>query len=181
MLVLPILLWLGYKEIKSQLQQPQAILVLGGSTAALEREQFAAVFARQYPDLPIWISGGSPKIYTERVFVKARIDPSRLHLDYRAVDTVTNFTTLIDDFEARGIKKIYLITSDYHMRRAQIIGEIILGSRGIDFKPVVVPSERSPESIEKAIRDGARSVLWVITGRTGSSLSKKIESRGAGE
>ncbi|WP_346016570.1 YdcF family protein [Chroococcidiopsis sp. CCMEE 29] len=169
MLVLPMLLWLGYKEIKSQLEQPQAILVLGGST---QREKFAAEFARQYPDLPIWISGGSPKEYAQKLFAKAGIDSSRLHLDYRAVDTVTNFTTLVDQFQARGIKKIYLITSDYHMRRARIIGEIVLGSRGIEFQPISVPSESSPEPIKKAIRDGARAVFWVATGYTGSTLTK---------
>lgn len=174
MLVLPIVLWLGYKQIKSQLQQPQAIFVLGGST---EREKFASEFARQYPDIPIWVSGGSPKGYAERLFAKAGIAPSRLNLDYRAVDTVTNFTTLVDELEARGIKSVYLITSDYHMRRARIIGEIVLGSRGIEFKPVSVPSERSPEPIEKAVRDGARAVLWVATGRTGSTWSKKLNQR----
>ena len=175
-LLLLIFLWLGYKEIKSNLQQPQAVLVLGGSTSALEREKFATKFALQYPDLPIWISGGSPnQKYVEWVFAKAGVDRSRLHLDYQAVDTVTNFTTLVDEFQTRGIDNIYLITSDYHMRRAQIIGEIVLGSRGIEFQPIAVPSKRSPEPIEKALRDGARAVFWVITGRTGSTLSQKLE------
>ncbi len=149
------------------MEQPQAILVLGGST---QREKFAAQFARQHPDIPIWISSGSPKGYAERVFAKAGVDQSRLHLDYRAVDTVTNFTTLVEELRARSIKSIYLITSDYHMRRACVIGEIVLGSRGIDFKPVSAPSERSPESIEKAIRDGARAWLWLTTGHTGAKL-----------
>ena len=170
MLVLPMLLWWGYKEIKSQLETPQAILVLGGST---QREKFAAQFAQQNPDIPIWISGGTPKSYAQKVFAKAGIESSRLHLDYKAVDTVTNFTTLVDEFQARGIKKLYLITSDYHMRRAQVIGQIVLGSRGIDFTPVAVPSERSPEPVNKAVRDGARAMLWVVTGHTGSTLTKK--------
>ena len=170
MLVLPMLLWWGYKEIKSQLETPQAILVLGGST---QREKFAAQFAQQNPDIPIWISGGTPKSYAQKLFVKAGIESSRLHLDYKAVDTVTNFTTLVDEFQARGIKKLYLITSDYHMRRAQVIGQIVLGSRGINFTPVAVPSERSPEPVNKAVRDGARAMLWVVTGHTGSTLTKK--------
>ena len=165
-LSLAIVLWLGYKEIKSQFEPPQAMLVLGGGT---QREKFAAELARRYPDLPIWISGGTPRSYAERVFARAGIDRSRLHLDYQAVDTVTNFTTLVDKFQARGINSVLLITSDYHMRRARIIGEIVLGSRGIDFKPVSVPSKRSPEPIEKAIRDGARALLWVTTGHTGAS------------
>lgn len=171
-IALPLLMWLGYKEVKSQVVQPQAVLVLGGSTARLEREKFTADFARKNPNLPIWITGGSPKKTTERVFAKAGVDPRRLHLDYEAVDTVTNFTTLVDDLEKRGIKSVYLITSDYHMRRACVIGEIVLGSRGIIFKPVSVPSERSPEPIEKSVRDGARALVWMTTGYTGADEVK---------
>ena len=76
MLVLAIMLWLGYKGVNIQLEQPQAIFVLGGST---QREKFAAQFARQYPNLPIWVSGGSPKAYAEPVFTKAGIDRNRLN------------------------------------------------------------------------------------------------------
>lgn len=168
-ILLIVFLW-SYKEIKAQFQQPQAILVLGGS---IQREKFAAQFARQHPNLPIWISGGTPKDYAQRLFTNAGINRSRLHLDYRAVDTVTNFTTLVDEFKARGISEIYLITSDDHMRRAQIIGTIVLGSRGIAFQPVSVPSMRSPESLDKALRDGARALLWVATGHTGATLPGK--------
>ncbi len=166
------MLWWGYKEIKTHLVPPQAILVLGGSE---QREWFAADVARQDPNLPIWISSGSPRSYVYKIFAKAGIGRDRLQLDYKAVDTVTNFTTLVDEFQARGIKKLYLITSDYHMRRAQIIGQIVLGSRGIEFVPIAVPSERSPESIDKAVRDGARAMLWVITGHTGSTLFKQLK------
>ena len=171
--VLPLLMWLGYKEIKSQISQPQAVLVLGGSTKNLEREKFTADFAKKHPNLPIWISGGSPPRSTQKVFARAGVDPDRLHLDYEAVDTVTNFTTLVDDLQARGIRSVYLITSDFHMRRACVIGEIVLGSRGIKFKAVPVPTPKaSAEPIEKTFRDGARAILWVATGYTGAEESK---------
>jgi len=171
-LALPVLLWMGYKQVRS-LETPQAVLVLGGSSSELERERVAAKLALQYPDLPIWVSSGSTnENYVTRVFAKAGISPQRLHLDYQAKDTVTNFTTLVDDFQVRGIKRIYLVTSDYHMRRARLTGEIILGSRGIDLQPVIVPSKKAPETRKKALRDGARAVLWVMTGHTGSTLAK---------
>jgi uncharacterized SAM-binding protein YcdF (DUF218 family) len=159
----------GIHQVHHWLQRPDAVLVLGG---APDREVFAAAFAREHPDLPIWVSSGSNPEYTEWVFSEAGISPDRLHLDYRAGDTVTNFTTLVDDFKAQGMDSIYVITSDYHMRRAKIIGEIVLGSRGIDFKPIAVPSEREPETLSKAIRDGARAMLWVMTGSTGESIGQ---------
>lgn len=167
------MLWWGYQEMHTKFVQPQAILVLGGSTSKLERETFTADFARKYPRLPIWISGGSPPRVTRRVFVNAGIDTKRLHLDYRANNTVENFTTLVDDLEKSGIKSVYLITSDYHMRRARVIGEIVLGSRGIDFKPVPVPSKKSSEPIEKSIRDGVRAIVWVATGFTATEEFQK--------
>uniref|UniRef100_UPI0025B58255 YdcF family protein n=1 Tax=Trichocoleus desertorum TaxID=1481672 RepID=UPI0025B58255 len=173
MLVLPVVLWVGYREIRSYFQQPQAVLVLGG---APEREVFAAEFAREHPQVSVWISSGSNPEYTEWAFSEAGIDPERVIIDREAVDTVTNFTTLVDKFKAEGIESVYLITSDYHMRRARVIGEIVLGSRGIDFKPISVPSGQAPESLEKAVRDGARAVLWVATGRTGSRLSHLLNT-----
>ncbi|WP_038021104.1 YdcF family protein [Synechocystis sp. PCC 7509] len=163
---------MGYKQIRS-LETPQAVLVLGGSSTKLERERVAAKLALQYPDLPIWVSSGSTnKKYVTRVFANTGISSQRLHLDYQAKDTVTNFTTLVDDFQALGIKRIYVVTSDYHMRRARLVGEIVLGSRGIDLQPVVVPTQLVPETRSKALRDGVRAVLWVITGHTGSTLAK---------
>lgn len=178
-LVLPMVLWLGYKQIRS-LQKPQAVLMLGGSTPALEREKFTAKFARQHPNLPVWISSGGPgnyDNYVKKLFARAGVDSHRLYLDNQAVDTVTNFTTLADELKAKGIDSIYLITSDYHMRRAQIIGEIVLGSRGIIVKPVAVPSDNTPEPIEKSIRDAARAILWVTTGSTGSNFNYLLHRR----
>ncbi|NJL22376.1 MAG: YdcF family protein [Leptolyngbyaceae cyanobacterium SM1_3_5] len=160
---------MGYDQIRGWLDRPQAILVLGGSP---DREVFAADFALDHPDLPIWVSSGSNPEYADAVFADAGIDPQRIHLDYEAIDTVTNFTTLVDQFKAQGIDNIYLVTSDFHMRRARVIGTIVLGSRGIDFEPIAIPSDRPPESIDKAIRDGARAVLWVTTGQTGSEIGE---------
>lgn len=170
-MVLLLLFGFGFKQVESLWHHPDAVLVLGG---AAERERFAAEFAKQHPDLPVWVSSGSNPEYAEWVFTQAGIDRDRLHLDYRAVDTVTNFTTLADYFKQSRIRSVYLITSDYHMARAQVIGEIVLGSRGINFHPVAVPSGRSPEPITKVVRDAARAMLWVATGETGSHLADRF-------
>lgn len=166
------LAWVGQSELKAKVRNPEAILVLGGST---EREQHAATMARQHPDLDVWVSSGSNPEYAEWLFHNADISRDRLHLDYQAVDTVTNFTTLVDDLQAAGIQSVYLVTSDYHMRRATIIGQIVLGSRDIAFRPIVVPSaEAHPETLLRSFRDGARAIFWVFTGRTGSTWGQAI-------
>ena len=107
---------------------PQAIFVLGGDQ---DREIAAARLARQYPELDIWISTGSSKEKVSKIFTEAEIPLSRLHLDYRAVDTVTNFTTMVKVFQKQNIKHVYLLTSGFHMRRATAIACLVLGSRGI--------------------------------------------------
>ena len=155
--------YIGYKEVKSYLVQPEALFVLGGHE---EREKFAAELAQQYPELPIWVSSGSPQQYVKKIFAARGINSDRIHLDYQASDTVTNFTTLVDELKAQGIDSVYLITSANHMTRARIIGEIVFGSHGILLKPIPVPSESPPEPIEKSIRDGARAILWLTTGHT---------------
>jgi len=159
----------GYRQIASWFVQPEVILVLGGEP---EREKFAVEFARSHPTTKIWVSSGSPEEYTEMLFDKAGIARNRLHIDRRALDTVTNFTTLVDEFNHQGIDSIYLVTSDDHMRRAQVVGEVVFGSRGIIIKPLPLNSGREPEPVVKSVRDGTRAIVWLFTGLTGASLLK---------
>ncbi len=167
LVVLPLVVWFGVRAVRIHFEQPDAILVLGGSP---EREKFTADFAKEHPHLPIWISSGTPRDYAEWVFSETGVSLERLNLDYEATDTVTNFTSLADRLKEKGITSVYLVTSDYHMRRARVIGEIVLGSRGIHMKPVTVPSGQAEEPLSKAVRDGGRALLWVMTGHTGSTL-----------
>lgn len=156
---------MGYREVENTWIEPQAIFVLGGEE---EREIFGAKFAHTHPNLPVWISSGAPPKYAHRVFNKAGVAPENLHLDYQAIDTVTNFTTLVDRFESKGITSVYLVTSDDHIQRARAIGEIVFGSRGIKVKPVTFASGRPVEPLRKTVRDGFRSLLWLATGYAGS-------------
>ncbi|USR93163.1 YdcF family protein [Phormidium yuhuli AB48] len=168
--------WGGFRLYLRWTRVPQAVLVLGGSP---EREVFAADFARTHPELEVWVSGGSNPEYAEWVFAEAGIPRQRFYLNYDAVDTVTNFTTLVDKLRSQEIRSVYLITSDYHMRRASAIGEIVLGSRDISFRPVSIPSEFAPEPIDKSIRDGVRALVWLATGYTGSTLRERFQPYGS--
>lgn len=150
---------------------PQAILTLGGGP---DREQFTAQFAQIYPSLEIWVSSGTPPEKAREIFQAAGIPNTRVYIDRRAVDTVTNFTSLVKDFKKRNFHHLYLITSDFHMPRAKAIATFVLGSQGIAFTPVSVPSDKPPESWLRILRDSGRALLWVVTGRTGASLNPKF-------
>ncbi|MCL1470630.1 YdcF family protein [Argonema antarcticum] len=156
-----------------QAPQPQAILTLGGG---IEREIFTGEFALGHPTLEIWVSTGTPPEVAAGIFRAYNIPDSRLHIDRRAVDTVTNFTTLIADFKSRQIKHLYVITSAYHMPRAKAIATLILGSQGIAFTPVSIPSGEAPESWQRILRDIGRSLVWIVTGHTGASLDRILEA-----
>ncbi len=162
-------LWFGWRELENSWIKPDAIFVLGGET---EREKFAARLAGKHPKLPVWVSGGAPVGYAKKVFAKENVDLQRLHVDRNAVDTVTNFTTMVETLKQAKVKSVYLVTSDDHMSRSRLIGEIIFGSRGIAVKPVSFVSNRPDESWQKVIRDGGRSIFWIFTGKTGAHWIK---------
>ncbi|MBK1987120.1 YdcF family protein [Sphaerospermopsis aphanizomenoides BCCUSP55] len=154
-----------------QTPHPQAILTLGGGP---EREKFTAQFAKNHPNLDIWVSTGILPAQAFAIFQAVDIPIQRIHLDYRAVDTVTNFTTLVNDFRQRHIQHIYLITSDFHIPRAKTIATLVLGSQGITFTSISIPSQRPRESIFPIVRDSGRSLLWIVSGRTGASFNPRF-------
>ena len=153
---------------------PQAIFVLGGDS---QRMEFAAHFWRSHKDLDIWVSDSNSSLdYDRLIFERFGVPDERLRLDGRATDTVTNFTTLSEDFVENKIHHIYLITSDYHIRRARAIASIVLGSQGIVVTPVAVPSsDHKSESLLRVLRDCGRSLLWIVFGRTGAGLNPKLK------
>ncbi|AFZ44946.1 protein of unknown function DUF218 [Halothece sp. PCC 7418] len=146
-----------------QSPQPQAIFVPGGGKS---RDRAAAKLAQAHPKLPIWISSSSAPEWTNDYFQEVGISLSRLHLDYCAVDTVTNFTCLVDQLKANQIQHVYLLTSDFHLPRAQVIAFFIFGSRNIAVTPISIPSEKSSEPWFSTFRDSIRSMVWILTGRS---------------
>jgi hypothetical protein len=145
------------------LPPPQMILVLGGD---VERERVAAELAER-DGLPVLVSGGSNPEYAHWLFGRRGLDQGRVQLDYRATDTLTNFTSIVDDLRRAKVRHVLLVTSSDHMERAMLVGRLVAGSRGIGLTPVEVPCGElcTPEGWRKVWGDGARAALWVLTGR----------------
>ncbi|BAY83946.1 hypothetical protein NIES267_34400 [Calothrix parasitica NIES-267] len=158
-----------------QAATPQAIFVLGGD---FERTKFAGEFWQSRKDLDIWVSDFRWNLDRQRqILKKFGVSDEQLHLDGAATDTVTNFTTLVDDFVDADLQHIYLITSDYHMRRSRVIASVVLGSRGVVVTPIAVDSGRDEdESLMRVVRDVARSLLWIVSGKTGASLNPRLRT-----
>ena len=158
---------------RRQQPEPQAILLLDGNDA---RIAFGATFARLHPDLPVWISGDCilrPAV--RQAFVRAGVADGRVSYDLRATDTLTHFTTLVEDYDERDVQHVYVVTSDYHMLRARMIAALVFGSRGIAITPVAEPADYpNQESWWKNGRDAARSLLWLGTGLTGAQFNPRL-------
>ena len=168
---------IGLKQqwARAQAPDPQAILVLGGGTG---REEAAAQLAASQPDLAVWVSSGDrDPTTTYAMFRQAGVSPNRVYLDYQATDTVTNFTTLVSQLQQQGHQHVYVVTSDFHVPRARVIGTLVLGHHTITFTPIAVPSDYPPEPWLKIVRDGGRSLLWILTGRTGSRVGQRLQEQ----
>jgi len=142
----------------------QLILVLGGDA---DRERVAAHLARS-DGLPVVVSGGTNPEYATWLFREREgLPANQVRLDYRARDTLTNFTSLVDDLHQARIRHALLVTSTDHMARALLVGRIVAGSRGIHLTPVAVPcgSACVTESRAKIWGDGLRAAVWVLSGR----------------
>ena len=93
---------------------------------------------------------------------------SQVTIDWSAVDTVTNFSTVAPLLRSRGVREVVLLTSGYHLRRAELCGRIMLGSEGISVVgTLAAPADADPppaESLLLVLRDAARAVLYALTG-----------------
>ena len=145
------------------LPPPQLVFVLGGD---VERERVGAEVA-QRDGLPVIVSGGSNPEYAHWLFRGRGLDDSRVLLDYRATDTLSNFTSVVDDLKRAKIRHVLLVTSSDHMDRALMVGRVVAGSRGIGLTPLAVPCGNRcfPEDWRKVWGDGLRAALWVVSGR----------------
>ena len=157
------LIWLSRGLWQPPLPQPQLILVLGGD---VERERVAGDLARR-DGLPVLVSGGSNPEYAHWLFDRQGVDAGRVQLDYRATDTLSNFTSVVDELRRAKVRHVLLVTSSDHMERALLVGRLVAGSRGIGLTPVAVPcwDRCRPENWRKVWGDGLRAALWVVTGR----------------
>lgn len=158
------LLWLSRGWWWPRPPEPQMILVLGGDK---DRELAAAQLARR-DGLPVVVSGGTNPEYAHWIFEERQGLPAgQVQLDYRARDTLGNFTSLVDDLRRARVRHALLVTSSDHMERALLVGRIVAGSRGIQLTPLPVPcgSLCVQESRRKIWGDGLRAALWVLTGR----------------
>ncbi len=161
-----------YRKTILNKESPQLILVLGGD---VDREHIGVSLASKL-NLPLIVSGGSNPEHAEWLIKKSALDSWQVKFDYRAKDTLGNFTSIVDELLSKNINHIIVITSTDHLPRALIVGKIIAGSRGINLTsiPVSCANRCKKESLEKIFIDLIRAVIWVTTGKDVKELTKQV-------
>ena len=152
-----------YRQALTNGKPPQLILVLGGD---VDREHLGIRLARDL-NLPLVVSGGSNLEYAQWLVREVGIPLSQVQLDYRAKDTLGNFTSLVDELRLKGIQHVLLVTSEDHLPRSMAVGHVVAGSRGIRLTGISVScaNQCREEGLRKRISDWLRAWAWVATGR----------------
>mmetsp|Transcript_23970 Transcript_23970/g.44476 ORF Transcript_23970/g.44476 Transcript_23970/m.44476 type:complete len:199 (+) Transcript_23970:572-1168(+) len=137
-------------------------LVLGGS---VDRERRCVGQAAQ-PKRPVWLSGPALTENCLAVCAAAGCSKDWLLVDYQALDTLSNFTSLVDAMKEHNFGEVIIVTSRNHIDRALAIAEVVLVRyAGIRIgKPIIVePSDNEPKETEwHLLRDRVRAWLWYL-------------------
>ena len=185
--------------LRARPEPPQCVLVLGGCK---ERELEAARMfgAAAVPSARMLLLSSGAASLSE---LQAAAAPAAAHtvlVDRRAVDTVTNFTTVARSLAAAGVTSVACATAREHCSRALAVGTLVLGAEGESLcgsnaaclLSTVVPvrpracvattgleasalpvesHEALAEGWLRTLRDVGRALLWLLSGLHGGSLN----------
>lgn len=139
------------------------ILELGGNPARLYR---VIELARQYPDAKVIISSEGSPDHVVGLLRGAGIPDDRFILDFKAWDTVTNFTHTLQLAKSYAPGIIYVVTDQFHMKRAMAIATAVYFLSGMRIipSPYMGSEPHDPEDPKYVRDDRFRAWLWRLTG-----------------
>lgn len=156
-------IWLVFTTITlvSASSKPvDTFFVLGGS---IRREMYVAKLTKQYPQVRVLISGGSPDVCIWLIFQREVAAMANVWLEKCASSTFSNFYYSIPILRRWHVHKVMLITSPTHLPRAKWLAQILLGAHGIWVETEVVHEQGIPGNREYWAKTGldlTRSLLW---------------------
>lgn len=139
-----------------------AYFVLGGS---IRREIYVAQLIKDHPQTRILISQGSKEPCTKLIFQREQAPLDGVWLEKCANSTFDNFYYGIPILRQWGVRKVKLITSGSHTKRALRMGQILFGAQGIWVEPEIVQEKGVPgnkESFLKTTLDVTRALGWAV-------------------
>lgn len=122
---------LAVRRRSSRDEGATVLLILGGSRL---RELQCGKMVQDLPSTarkPSVVVLSSGAATAQELAAAAGVPLARVCLDGRAVDTVTNFTSIVHDLASMGCQEVAVATSSAHMRRASAVATVVLGSYGM--------------------------------------------------
>lgn len=139
------------------------ILELGGNAARLYK---VLELASEYPEAKIIISSEGSPDHVVGLLRGAGINDERFLLDFKAWDTVTNFTETVKLIKSFHPKNLYVVTDQFHMKRSMAIATAVYFLSGMRIipNPYMGSEPHDPENPKYVRDDRFRAWLWRLTG-----------------
>lgn len=118
---------------------------------------------------PVWLTGPSMTEGCVADCCAEGVAAERLLVDYSALDTLSNFTTVLHLLKRHRFSRVVISTSTAHFPRAWAIACVVLPAHGMeavreDDVEVAAGAEEPAESRLLLLRDRVRSWLYVSLG-----------------
>jgi uncharacterized SAM-binding protein YcdF (DUF218 family) len=136
------------------------VIELGGNISRLPH---ACRVALALPDAQLIISSEGGAQQCLQTALDAGLPRERIHLDYQAWDTVTNFTKTAALVKSLGTTDLHVVTDGFHMRRSIGIALIVYAMTGIRCH-AEPSSNGDPEPWCLTSEDWLRALVWRLTG-----------------
>lgn len=139
------------------------ILELGGNAARLYT---VLELAEEETSAEVIISSEGSPDYVVAMLRGAGINDDRFLLDFKAWDTVTNFTETVKLIKSFKPKNLYVVTDKFHMKRSLAIAHAVYFLSGIRIipSPYMGSEPHDPENPKYVRTDRFRAWLWRLTG-----------------
>ena len=121
--------------------------------------------ARDNPSALIIVSSEGNPVWVDQQLQAAGISRDRYVFDFNAWDTVTNFTETKRWVMQQRPQKLFVVTNQFHIPRAETIAYCVFWKEGV--KVVSCPvADRAPhsESWQLVLGDVVRALVWRLSG-----------------
>jgi len=139
------------------------ILELGGNAARLYK---VIELAEEHTCAEVIVSSEGSPDHVVSLLRGAGINDDRFLLDFKAWDTVTNFTETVKLIKSFKPKNLYVVTDQFHMKRSMAIARAVYFLSGIRIipSPYMGSEPHDPENPKYVRDDRFRAWLWRLTG-----------------
>jgi len=143
----------------------RAILHLGGNSTRIET---TIEMVKQWPDALVILGTVENPVECFTRLRIAGVNRNRIIFDFRAWDTVTNFTVVRRILKEFKVEQLCIVTDTFHMRRSMLIARIVYFANST-IKEISAAYHQDPamvhakDTVLRTTVDVLRAVIWATT------------------